>query len=47
MQSSKYIYDEEANSEEEILLKLGDLPFVKNNCLDIDISEVKPYRGFF
>ena len=36
----------EANSEEEILLKLSDLPFVKNNYLDIDIIEVKPYRGF-
>ena len=36
----------EANSEEEILKKLSDLPFVKNNYLDIDIIEVKPYRGF-
>ena len=36
----------EASSEEEILLKLSDLPFVKNNYLDIDIIEVKPYRGF-
>ena len=36
----------EANSEEEILIKLSDLPFVKNNYLDIDIIEVKPYRGF-
>ena len=36
----------EASSEEEILLKLNDLPFVKNNYLDIDIIEVKPYRGF-
>ena len=35
----------EANSEEEILIKLSDLPFVKNNYLDIDIIEVKPYRG--
>ena len=30
----------EANSEEEILTKLNDLPFVKNNYLDIDIIEV-------
>ena len=36
----------EANNEEEILNKLSDLPFVKNNYLDIDILEVKPYRGF-
>ena len=36
----------EASSEEEILIKLSDLPFVKNNYLDIDIIEVKPYRGF-
>ena len=36
----------EADSEEEIILKLNDLPFVKNNYLDIDIIEVKPYRGF-
>ena len=36
----------EASSEEEILKKLSDLPFVKNNYLDIDIIEVKPYRGF-
>ena len=36
----------EANSEEEILLKLSDLPFVKKNYLDIDIIEVNPYRGF-
>ena len=36
----------EANSEEEILKKLSDLPFIKNNYLDIDIIEVKPYRGF-
>ena len=36
----------EANSEEEILIKLSDLPFIKNNYLDIDIIEVKPYRGF-
>ena len=33
-------------NEEEILIKLSDLPFVKNNYLDIDIIEVKPYRGF-
>ena len=36
----------EASTEEEILKKLSDLPFVKNNYLDIDIIEVKPYRGF-
>ena len=36
----------EAKNEEEILNKLSDLPFIKNNYLDIDILEVKPYRGF-
>ena len=36
----------EANNENEIRLKLGKLPFIKNNFLDIDIIEVKPYRGF-
>ena len=36
----------EASSESEILNKLSDLPFVKNDFLDIDIIEVKPYRGF-
>ena len=36
----------EANDEDEIRLKLSKLPFVKNNYLDIDILEVKPYRGF-
>ncbi len=36
----------EANNEEEILKKLSSLPFVKNNYLNIDIIEVKPYRGF-
>lgn len=36
----------EANDENEIREKLGSLPFVKNNYLDIDIIEVKPYRGF-
>ena len=36
----------EANNENEIREKLGALPFVKNNYLDIDIIEVKPYRGF-
>ena len=36
----------EATNEEEILEKLSTLPFVKNNYLDIDIIEVKPYRGF-
>ena len=36
----------EARNEEEILNKLSDLPFIKNNYLDIDILEVKPYRGF-
>ena len=37
----------EAVDKDEILLKLGTLPLVKNNYLDIDIIEVKPYRGFF
>ena len=36
----------EAENETEILEKLGELPFVKNNFLNIDIMEVKPYRGF-
>ncbi len=36
----------EASNEEEIWSKLKNLPFVKNNYLDIDIMEVKPYRGF-
>ena len=36
----------EANNENEIKEKLSALPFVKNNYLDIDIIEVKPYRGF-
>ena len=36
----------EANNKEEILARLSDLPFVKNNYLDLDIIEVKPYRGF-
>ena len=36
----------EASSEHEIKEKLSELPFVKNNYLDIDIIEVKPYRGF-
>ena len=36
----------EANNEDEIKEKLSALPFVKNNFLDIDILEVKPYRGF-
>ena len=36
----------EAESEDEIKEKLSILPFVKNNYLDIDIIEVKPYRGF-
>ena len=36
----------EASTEEEILIKLSDLPFIKNNYLNIDIIEVKPYRGF-
>ena len=35
-----------AENQEEILTKLSDLPFVKNDYLDIDIFEVKPYRGF-
>ena len=37
--------EREAN-ENEIKEKLSHLPFVKNNYLDIDIIEVKPYRGF-
>ena len=36
----------EAKDENEIKEKLSVLPFVKNNYLDIDIIEVKPYRGF-
>ena len=36
----------EAESEVEIKEKLASLPFVKNNYLNIDIIEVKPYRGF-
>ena len=36
----------EADNEDEIKEKLSILPFVKNNYLDIDIIEVKPYRGF-
>ena len=36
----------EANDENEIREKLKELPFVKNNYLNIDIFEVKPYRGF-
>ncbi len=36
----------EAENEDEIKEKLSILPFVKNNYLDIDIIEVKPYRGF-
>ena len=36
----------EAVNESEIQSKLADLPFVKNNYLNIDIIEVKPYRGF-
>ena len=32
--------------ENEIREKLKELPFVKNNYLNIDILEVKPYRGF-
>ncbi len=36
----------EAENEDEIKEKLSILPFVKNNYLDIDIMEVKPYRGF-
>ena len=36
----------EAESEIEIKEKLASLPFVKNNYLNIDIIEVKPYRGF-
>ena len=36
----------EAESEIEIKEKMASLPFVKNNYLNIDIIEVKPYRGF-
>ena len=36
----------EAKDENEIKEKLSILPFVKNNYLDIEIIEVKPYRGF-
>ena len=36
----------EAKDENEIKEKLSVLPFVKNNYLDIEIIEVKPYRGF-
>ena len=36
----------EAENEDEIKEKLSILPFVKNNYLDIDIIDVKPYRGF-
>ena len=36
----------EASDEDEITKKLNVLPLVKNNYLDIDILEVKPYRGF-
>tara|TARA_B100001093_G_scaffold261425_1_gene249859 strand:- start:181 stop:453 length:273 start_codon:yes stop_codon:yes gene_type:complete len=36
----------EASDEDEITKKLNTLPLVKNNYLDIDILEVKPYRGF-
>ena len=36
----------EASDENEIREKLSALPFVKKNYLDIDIIEVKPYRGF-
>ena len=36
----------EASDEDEITKKLNTLPLVKNNYLDIDTLEVKPYRGF-
>ena len=36
----------EATDESEMREKLSALPFVKKNYLDIDIIEVKPYRGF-
>ena len=36
----------EASNEDEIREKLAALPFVRNNYIDIDIIEVKPYRGF-
>ena len=36
----------EASSEEEIREKLSVLPFVSKKLIDLDIIEVKPYRGF-
>ncbi len=36
----------EASSESHVLKKLSVLPFVKKGYLDVDIIEVKPYRGF-
>ena len=36
----------EASSDEEIREKLNVLPFVAKNFIDLDIIEVKPYRGF-
>ena len=36
----------EAASEKEIREKLSILPFVSKKLIDLDIIEVKPYRGF-
>ncbi|MBJ56803.1 MAG: hypothetical protein CMP24_01015 [Rickettsiales bacterium] len=36
----------EASSEEEIRQKFSILPFVSKKYIDLDIIEVKPYRGF-
>ena len=36
----------EASSDEEVREKLNVLPFVAKNFIDLDIIEVKPYRGF-
>ena len=36
----------EASCEEEIREKLSVLPFVSKKLIDLDIIEVKPYRGF-
>ncbi len=36
----------EASSEKEIREKLSVLPFISKKLIDLDIIEVKPYRGF-
>ena len=36
----------EALNENEVIQKLKALPFVSKGYLDLDIIEVKPYRGF-